>query len=295
MSEESGKAEPEPPPPSGLSALRAEAEAAAAAQGQSALRAAAAEAAAAPGQSALRAAAAEVEANRFAANRAYASLPKTLADQVKLESAALNRSLESLRTSAAAYVKSDHDRSLKAQLLKDQVDSPAPTRELSISAIDRLRESSLARRESEAAIEAASQTALMSAHMATVASDLSAISNTLINEVLPAWHDSDTRSQRTTRWGLWIAAAALAVSAVLTGVQIWLNRADRQEDLKRAAAEEEQADQRERAALARHEQSQRDMATTHELLRALAATKPPAKVDAGKEKIRTTPTNRQAK
>ena len=52
---------------------------------------------------------------------------------------------------------------------------------------------------------------------------------------------------------------------MLTGVQIWLSRVDRSEDLKRLAADAVQAEQRERAAEARQQHAEREAAALREL------------------------------
>ena len=129
---------------------------------------------------------------------------------------------------------------------------PAPPLIARQPALDHLREQTdLARKAVQATTETAQRTAVMAAHMATVASEVSALSNVLMTEVLPSWRSSDLDNRLSTQRGLLLAVGAVVLTVVLTAAQIVLSRIDRAADLKRMAADAAQAEQRERAAEAR--------------------------------------------
>jgi hypothetical protein len=220
-------------------------------------------------------------ADRF--SQALATLPKNVVDQINLHSAALDKASESLRTSAAAFIKSDLESQERFNaILKGSADLPEKgirsRREGEFSlpeppliarqpALDHLREQTdLARKGVQATTETAQRTAVMVAHMATVASEMSALSNLLMTELLPSWRQSDLDNRRSANRSLRLGLGALVVTVVLTGLQIWWSRIDRAEDLKRLAADAAQAEQRERAAEARQQRAERDAAALRELL-----------------------------
>lgn len=217
-------------------------------------------------------------ADRF--SQALATLPKNVVDQITLHSAALDKASESLRTSAAAFLKSDLESQERFKaILKGSAD-PAedgtrsrregldePPRIARQPALEHLREqTALARKGVQATTETAQRTAVMAAHMSTVVSEMSALSNVLITEALPSWRQSDLDNRRSANRSLRLALGALIATVVLTGVQIWLSRVDRAEDLKRLAADAAQAEQRERAAEARQQHAEREAAALRELL-----------------------------
>lgn len=281
----------------GSAALQAAAEAAKKSTGFSALQAAAAEAAQRnTGFSALQAAAetaqnsnsaaalmAAVEkAGRFDAARAYASLPEGVVLKINEHSAALDKASESLRTSAAAFIKSDQESQERFKAILKQADPLADgvrsrrEGEFSIDepplvarqpALEHLREqTALARKGVQATTETAQRTAVMAAHMATVVSEISSLSQVVMTEALPSWRQSDLDNRRSANRSLRLAVGALIATVVLTGVQIWLSRVDRAEDLKRLAADAAQSEQRARAAEARQQHAEREAAALRELL-----------------------------
>lgn len=125
-----------------------------------------------------------------------------------MHSAALDTASESLRTSAAAFIKSDLESQERFNaILKGSADPPEKgirsRREGEFSllepplisrqpALDHLREqTNLGRKGVQATTETAQRTAVMGAHMATVASEIFALSNLLMTELLPSWRQSD--------------------------------------------------------------------------------------------------------
>lgn len=220
-------------------------------------------------------------ADRF--SQALATLPKNVVDQITLHSAALDKASESLRTSAAAFIKSDLESQERFKaIIKGSADPLADgvrsRREGEFSldgppliarqpALDHLREQTdLARKGVQATTETAQRTAAMAAHMATVVSEISSLSNVVMTKALPSWRQSDLDNRRSANRSLRLAVGALVATVVLTGVQIWLSRVDRSEDLKRLAADAAQAEQRERAAEARQQHAEREAAALRELL-----------------------------
>lgn len=223
------------------------------------------------------------KARRFDATRAYASLPEGVVLKISEHSAALDKASESLRTSAAAFIESDRKSQERFKAILKGPAEPAedgtrsrregefsldePPRIARQPALEHLREqTSLARKGVQATTETAQRTAVMAAHMATVISEISSLSQVLMTEALPSWRQSDLDNRRSANRGLRLAVGALIATVVLSGVQIWLNRVDRAEDLKRLAADAAQSEQRERAAEARDQHAEREAAALRELL-----------------------------
>lgn len=211
--------------------------------------------------------AAAIAGHTAAMAAATASLRDTLADMDKVNAAQAIK--ENLVDVAA---KNDIDRRLREV---KRVEVPQVLQRPPM--LDAVREQTkLAREANRALIDTAQRTATLNVHMATVSSEMSSISSLLVTEVIPAWRrrddESRTRdieSRASATQALRVAVVALVATVVLTVVQIWHSRTDRAEDLQRLANEAKEAEQREKAAIARQQQAERDVATMQQLLRDL--------------------------
>ena len=216
-------------------------------------------------------------------NEKFAQLPPGISAQLAQHSAALEAATKALRTSAASFFTEENQRAagiFKAALEAQKDPLGKATRRLenvpdarliepvSSPILDNLREqTALIKQEHAAVLETARRTAELSAHMGTVAAEISTISNTLITKVLPAWHQSDVESRNAANLSMRIAVGALVATVIIGAAQIVYNRSDRGEDLERIAKEAEQNEQRERAANARLAEAERDAAATREVLK----------------------------
>lgn len=97
--------------------------------------------------------------------------------------------------------------------------------------VESLRESTkLARRNTEASIDAATHLRVVADQTATMAAEVGSLAKVFLEEVIPQWHRNADHDRKAANISFGVAAAALVVGVILTGYQIYLSRADREAD-----------------------------------------------------------------